>query len=273
MRPRDADLGDEGHIITLFIYIIYNIISLPRRSFAASIMATSLVPVTVEHPQYTQTFTVRVPPAGTVNDIKHEISQTCPGHPKVEGQRLISKGRILDDGERVESLWTVSSFCPSFHPTCSSNEGCCKAPEDARVVHLAVNPLSWSTDPPNVPLVDEKASPALQAYQEMIARETELSGPVADDIPTTPPPTLPQFQTLPFISHMHHKALRALSPATPPAALGAAGSEFAKARSKAALEAAGHTWPAIFDVEFPGPSPGGVTYDFTLVGYVSSLPS
>ncbi|KAL5527205.1 hypothetical protein ACEPAG_5996 [Sanghuangporus baumii] len=208
-------------------------------------MANPLVQVTVEHPQYMQTFVVCVPPAGTVSDIKHEIAQACPGNPRVEGQRLISKGRVLDDGERVESLWA--------------------APDDARVVHLAVNPSSWSTSPPKVPAVDETVSPALQAYEEMLSREVEMEQPL-NGIPTTPPPMLPQFQTLPFISYLHHRALRALSPSTPPAAPGADGSESARAFAKAALRAANYPWPEIFDVEFPGPSEGGVTYDFTLVG-------
>lgn len=72
-------------------------------------MSSSLVPITVEHPQYTQTFVVRVPPAGTVGDIKHEIERACPGNPRREGQRLISKGRVLDDAERIEALWVVST--------------------------------------------------------------------------------------------------------------------------------------------------------------------
>lgn len=68
----------------------------------------SLVPITVEHPQYTQTFVVQVPQAGTVNDIKQEIARVCPGNPQVNGQRLISKGRVLNDEETIEALWVVS---------------------------------------------------------------------------------------------------------------------------------------------------------------------
>lgn len=68
----------------------------------------SLVPITVEHPQYTQTFVVQVPQAGTVSDIKQEIARVCPGNPRVDGQRLISKGRVLNDEETIGTLWVVS---------------------------------------------------------------------------------------------------------------------------------------------------------------------
>lgn len=68
----------------------------------------SLVSLTIELPQYARTFSVDVPQEGSVRDVKIAVSQTCPGEPRVDGQRLILKGRILQDGEIVQQLWKVS---------------------------------------------------------------------------------------------------------------------------------------------------------------------
>ncbi|EJD00968.1 uncharacterized protein FOMMEDRAFT_169182, partial [Fomitiporia mediterranea MF3/22] len=208
-------------------------------------MSMPSVPITVEHPQYTQTLVVHVPPTATVSDIKQEISRECPGNPRVEGQRLISKGRVLDDGECVETLWTS---------------------EDLRVVHLAVNPLSWSSNPPNVTVVDDSTSTAFVAYSDLLQRRAQATETPVNNIPNTPPVMLPQFETLPFISHLHHKALRALSPSTPPAAPGADDSLAAKEYAKTVLQASNYPWPEIFDAEFPTSTNGGVAYEFTLIG-------
>lgn len=68
----------------------------------------SLVPVLVELPQYAHSFSVEVDSASSVLQVKEQIAQACPGRPRVEGQRLISKGRVLADAERIEQLWLVS---------------------------------------------------------------------------------------------------------------------------------------------------------------------
>ena len=69
----------------------------------------SLVSLTVELPQYARTFTVDVPQDGSVRDVKTAVSQACPGQPREDGQRLIVKGRILEDGELVQQVWKVST--------------------------------------------------------------------------------------------------------------------------------------------------------------------
>lgn len=69
---------------------------------------------------------------------------------------------------------------------------------------------------------------------------------------------------------MHHKALRALSPSTPPAAPGADDSLAAKEYAKTVLQASNYPWPEIFDAEFPISTNGGVAYEFTLIEYVQS---
>lgn len=75
----------------------------------------ALVAVQVELPQYSHSFSVQVPPTASILDIKREITQLCLGHPSVEGQRLISKGRVLADAETVEQLWKVGRPYRDFY--------------------------------------------------------------------------------------------------------------------------------------------------------------
>ncbi|KAI5826831.1 hypothetical protein K523DRAFT_216666, partial [Schizophyllum commune Tattone D] len=88
----------------------------------------STIAIRVELPAYSHSFQVQVPPSASVQDLKREIARTCPGTPRVEGQRLICRGRALDDSERVEDVW--------------------KSPDHMRVVHLAVHPSAWTGAPP-----------------------------------------------------------------------------------------------------------------------------
>ncbi|KAI5124854.1 hypothetical protein M0805_007287 [Coniferiporia weirii] len=220
----------------------------------------SLVPVTVELPQYTQSFVVDVLPTHTVRDIKQEISRACPGNPRVDGQRLISRGRILDDAERVESLWLVEA--------------------EARVVHLAVSPWAWTAGPPEVPSNPSSAPPS-QDVQPVVpeASERPLQRPVhqrrdvADDVssrlqqyyPSTSP--LPRnHDTLPYIQHIHSTALRILSPSAPSPTHAPVEFVNQKELTTQWLQAAGCTWPSIFDEEYPPLTEGGVTYEYTMIG-------
>jgi hypothetical protein len=84
-------------------------VDVPRRNAALLLTTMASLPITIEHPQLTQRFIVNVPASGTIQDIKRQISLTCPGNPQVEGQRLIAKGRVLDDGENVAEVWNVRS--------------------------------------------------------------------------------------------------------------------------------------------------------------------
>lgn len=70
----------------------------------------SAVAVLVELPQYAHSFSIEVPPASSVRHLKEQIEQACPGKPRVDGQRLISKGRVLADAEAIERLWKVRVF-------------------------------------------------------------------------------------------------------------------------------------------------------------------
>ena len=72
----------------------------------------SFVQLRVELPAYAHSFLVQVPRSSTILDIKQEISKTCVGEPRVEGQRLIWRGRYLIDSERVDAVWKVRSLRP-----------------------------------------------------------------------------------------------------------------------------------------------------------------
>ena len=71
----------------------------------------SCISLKVELPAHSHSFHVQVPDSSSVATIKSEISKSCPGEPKVEGQRLIYAGRLLRDDEQVQDIWPVS------HPT------------------------------------------------------------------------------------------------------------------------------------------------------------
>jgi hypothetical protein len=68
----------------------------------------SLVELRVELPSFSQSFSVHVPPTSLIIDVKQEIFKSCVGSPRVEGQRIIWRGRHLADDEKVEDLWKVT---------------------------------------------------------------------------------------------------------------------------------------------------------------------
>ena len=70
----------------------------------------SLVEIRVELPAYAHSFILLVPRTCTIAQVKQEISRTCIGGPRVDGQRIISGGRYLGDHEIVEDLWKVRGF-------------------------------------------------------------------------------------------------------------------------------------------------------------------
>lgn len=67
------------------------------------------VSLNVELPAHSHSFQVYVPESASIANIKFEISKSCPGGPKVEGQRLIYAGRLLRDDENVQDIWPVST--------------------------------------------------------------------------------------------------------------------------------------------------------------------
>ncbi|KLO10163.1 hypothetical protein SCHPADRAFT_878470 [Schizopora paradoxa] len=205
----------------------------------------SLISLTVELPQYARTFTVDVPQDGSVRDVKTAVSQVCPGQPRVDGQRLIVKGRILEDGELVQQVWKEN---------------------ESRVVHLAVHPASWSKGAPEAAPVPTNDQPVPvdgdpRVYIDVMQQLDELTNtirtterilrsrrPGTSSVASSAPCTYPSAPQ--YIVYLHFKALSTLSPdiQMPPRALA---SQRDSASAKLSVMAAGRSWPTIFDEEFP----------------------
>jgi hypothetical protein len=76
----------------------------------------------VELPAHSLVFTVQIQQDATILDVKQAITSACPGSPKPDGQRLISRGRLLQDAEHVAQIWNVSPLL--FLPLAISTIGC-----------------------------------------------------------------------------------------------------------------------------------------------------
>ncbi|KAI9001339.1 hypothetical protein BD414DRAFT_526548 [Trametes punicea] len=204
----------------------------------------------VELPAYSHSFQVQVPSASTIRDVKHEISRVCPGSPTPDGQRLVFKGRFLNDSERVEDVW--------------------KSPDDSRVVHLAVHPSAWTSSPPALPSISNAPSPAPQptsTTHRPPASQPRLSSytvPPASTHPGPAPSPLPPYPSVAYIQYLHNLALCVLSrgaialPPQPPL------SELETWRSAAmdVYRNRSWAWPTVFDVPFPsGSSEEGAVYE------------
>ncbi|TDL29609.1 hypothetical protein BD410DRAFT_892875 [Rickenella mellea] len=211
---------------------------------------STLVPLRVELPQYSRSFSIQVSQSGSVLDIKQQIAQTCPGHPRVEGQRLIWKGRVLEDAEVVERVW--------------------QSPEEPRIVHLAVTPSAWNDAPPEPSPATPRDEPTVQPpAQSFVANE----GNYQSSVPTYSAVT-PDNRHIPltYITFLHNNALRALcqSPIIPPPST----TEFqlSKMDARELVVASGRQWPNILDLDFPE-STGevGVRYETTTIQGVPYL--
>lgn len=160
-----------------------------------------------------------------------------------------------------------------------------------------MSPWSWSSGRPNEPQADSAPTPTerVQAASENTAQREQLtrvgqyasglnsiagptpspSPPVAS--PSSEPVSFSQLELLrqqnsrsyepsPYVLHLHYKALRALSPQTPPPSRAFDESPEAKAYAMTGMQIMGRAWPPIFDEEYPEPSEGGVMYEYTMVG-------
>ncbi|EKM59416.1 uncharacterized protein PHACADRAFT_114129 [Phanerochaete carnosa HHB-10118-sp] len=195
----------------------------------------SLMDLRVELPAHSQSFQVQVQGHWTVREIKAEIQRACPGAPHVDGQRVIWRGRILTDEERVGDIW--------------------KSPSDARVVHLAVRPSAWATPP-------TAYVPPLPTTNEATAQSTPQTA--AQRLQATPSPVIP----LSFIVDKHETAIRVLTHGRLPL-LSETILDNRQARSFAvsALYAHGWAWPAILDEGYPAQSDpnDGVKYEQVVI--------
>jgi hypothetical protein len=82
------------------------------------------VDIRVELPAFAHSFDIPdVPLSSTILDVKGRIFHLCIGAPRVEGQRLIFRGRCLADHEKVEHI---------------------QSPDSGLILHLAVHPSAWT---------------------------------------------------------------------------------------------------------------------------------
>ncbi|KAF8803663.1 hypothetical protein BYT27DRAFT_7109342 [Phlegmacium glaucopus] len=202
----------------------------------------SLVDLRVDLPAYARSLFLKVNASNSILQVKEEISRTCPGQPRPDGQRLIWRGRILADNETVDSLWK----------------------SEPRVVHLAVHPSAWSSSPPEIPQV---AQPSLSPppSESPIPPRNQITSRMES---TGVPQPAVHRPTLAFIVYKHHKALAVLSPVVilhnelehSPATMQAA-----RSTALSTLQRNGWGWPSILDEEFPAPSEGGLVYESTVM--------
>ena len=66
-----------------------------------------LVDIHVDLPAYSTSFSVQVDASASVLELKQAIQTTCTGQPRPDGQRLIWRGRVLENHERIDELWKV----------------------------------------------------------------------------------------------------------------------------------------------------------------------
>ncbi|KAH9850017.1 hypothetical protein C2E23DRAFT_837044 [Lenzites betulinus] len=203
----------------------------------------SSVALRVELPSYAHSFEVNVPPEATILDVKQEIERVCPGSPATDCQRLVSKGRFLNDEEKVDDVW--------------------KSPDDSRVVHLAVNPSGWASAPPNFSHIVQAA----QARSSTIPRATQsrLSshGPRATH-PGPAPSPVPSYYSVAYIQYLHNIALGTLSGGaiTTPQQPAAHELETWRAAAREVYRHRGWVWPAVYDEPFPsGSTEEGAKYE------------
>ncbi|KAJ7499054.1 hypothetical protein FB451DRAFT_1548773 [Mycena latifolia] len=200
-----------------------------------------VVDIRVELPAFSRTLNVQVPDSCTILDLKQEIYRTCVGAPRVEGQRIIWRGRPLLDTEKVQELW--------------------QSPNEPRIVHLAVHPSAWSGTPPDIPQVPQVPLAAPSPLPPLPLPSPFLSQAFA---PRPPPQSIfAPANPLSYVSARHQQALNALEQLR----VSHLDSDTLAARFSAihAVERHGWSWPSILDDEFPPSTEGGVKYERVVI--------
>ncbi|KAJ7904389.1 hypothetical protein B0H14DRAFT_2662615 [Mycena olivaceomarginata] len=190
-----------------------------------------LVDIRVELPAFARTINVQVADSATVLDVKREIYRVCVGAPRVDGQRIIWRGRSLLDTEKVQELW--------------------QSPNEPRIVHLAVHPSAWSSTPPDLPQPPLAAAPAPVPPPPL----SPFLTPTFSPRPSIFAPANP----LAYVLSRHQQAFNALEQLR----VSPLDSDSLAARFSAvqAVERHGWSWPSILDDEFPPATEGGVKYE------------
>ena len=222
----------------------------------------SLIDLRVELPTYAHSFTVQVPNSCTVLQIKERIHLTCTGAPRVDGQRIIWRGRYLTDQEKVEDVWKVAYCCP-LHATHSQILSL-QSPDEPRIIHLSVHPSAWTSSPPNTSQPESQPAPSSAAP---VQPPQALQMPPRYNVTHLPqaqpsPPPSPTNQPLTYVLYKHQNALLALMQNTP-LPLDEANETYWRRVAQKFVERHGWAWPSILDEEFPPSTEGGLQYERT----------
>ncbi|KAG6332986.1 hypothetical protein ID866_6102 [Astraeus odoratus] len=186
----------------------------------------SLVAIRVELPAYSHSFAIEVPVASTIADVKQVIFAHCVGRPRPEGQRMIWRGRCLEDAEKISELWPLA--------------------DEQRIIHLSVQPSAWTTSPPHA---TPSSSSKLTATAPVVSCQEppEQNGTPRVQLATNPI----SDESLAFIQYKHWQALYVLSnfKISPPGDLPNVKTK--QSMAKLNLERRGYRWPEILDSDFP----------------------
>ncbi|KAJ3914823.1 hypothetical protein F5877DRAFT_49759 [Lentinula edodes] len=206
--------------------------------------ALPTIPILVELPAYGYSFTVHLPSeptstsaasSNTVLSIKHAISRTCPGNPQVDGQRVIWRGRVLGDAEKVGELWPVVDGY--------GGQGL------KRIVHLSVHPSAWTGKPPVISAAREVRESKEVRSEKAVTFESLTTTPKLAPTVTTapsPPPALPAY-----LISTHRQALSALTDLEGFTPEVFTSSDNEKEIAVRFVNAHGYSWPAILDEGYP----------------------
>ncbi|KAJ3542874.1 hypothetical protein NM688_g5926 [Phlebia brevispora] len=199
----------------------------------------------VELPTHFYSFRIQVLPEWTIQNVKEEIKRVCPGSPKVDGQRVIWRGRLLRDEEQVKDVW--------------------KSADDARTIHLSVHPSAWTGAAPSVPHTPATHSAAQPSH--IPARQTVRRQGYAD--------VAPQYVgSIPlYIIKKHTDALHALTHGhVPRSSSNTSENPLLRSQAVGAVQAAGWSWPTILDEPYPPSSQAteGVKYETVTIEYALS---
>jgi Ubiquitin family len=236
----------------------------------------SNISIRVELPGHHHSFLLEVPNASTIHNIKTEIAKTCPGGPRIEGQRLIYGGRLLRDDEHVRDISPVGILYQiSSKHSIVDNLSQSKSPQGLLTIHLAVHPSAWTTSPPDrqLPVPNIGSAPTHQTPSP------PFRNPTLNTIPLTPylaypntnapsAPFIPPTHVHPFIIYKHECAIAALTtnssttiPTYSPDVL-----ETARRSAMSSLQSYGWSWPHVFDEPVPMVSQGdGVKYERVVI--------
>lgn len=92
-----------------------SVVTIPSGLTASCSTFMTVTSIEIHLPSFSHSFSISVPSDSTIIDLKQEISRTCIGSPSTAGQRVIYKGRVLDDTEIVSQIWKVCNCSAVYY--------------------------------------------------------------------------------------------------------------------------------------------------------------